>query len=105
MLCGIAGKSRSREPKAAADPTGGAAGAGALLTGGGRPSVPMPTIVGARLGGPFGGAAGPAPAPSEAPVTDAVAPLVVTTNEWPHLGQRIFNPVAGTRRSSTWYGA
>ncbi len=66
--------------------------------------MPMPTIVGARFGGPSG-AAGAPPPPSEAPVTDAVVPFVVTTNECPHFGQRIFNPVAGTRRSSTWYGA
>jgi hypothetical protein len=26
----------------------------------------------------------------------------VTRNVCPHFGQRIFNPVAGTRRSSTW---
>jgi methionine-gamma-lyase len=28
-----------------------------------------------------------------------------TVNAWPHFGQRIFRPVGGTRRSSTWYGA
>jgi hypothetical protein len=29
----------------------------------------------------------------------------VTTNECPHFGHRIFNPVGGTLRSSIWYGA
>ena len=33
------------------------------------------------------------------------APGWVTRNECPHLGQRIFRPVGGTRRSSIWYGA
>ncbi len=32
-------------------------------------------------------------------------PDAVTKNECPHFGQRILSPVAGTRRSSTWYGA
>ncbi len=37
--------------------------------------------------------------------TDAGEPGATTRNVWPHFGQRIFCPVGGTRRSSTWYGA
>jgi hypothetical protein len=46
----------------------------------------------------LGAAAGAAGAP-------AAALGFITRNEWPHLGQRIFRPVGGTRRSSIWYGA
>ena len=62
-------------------------------------------------GGSLGGAAsamrgairGAAPAAGGAGAAGAFG--LFTTNECPHFGQRIFSPVAGTRRSSIWYGA
>ena len=69
---------------------GGAAFALALVGGFGA----RPTIV-AFFGGGFGAA--PPSAAGTAPFDGSV-----TRNVCPHLGQRIFSPVGGTRRSSTW---
>jgi hypothetical protein len=63
---------------------------------GGTLPVPTPIIVvlGAGRGG-LAGTAGLGGAP-------AIAFGWATTNECPHFGHRIFRPVGGTRRSSTW---
>jgi hypothetical protein len=73
-------------------------GAAAGLAAGGAPCPGFgasPTIV-AFIGEVIFGAGAPAGA--------AAAPFdgSVTRNVCPHFGHRIFNPVAGTRLSSTW---
>jgi hypothetical protein len=68
----------------------GATGGGAGLT------SPIAPIVGFAGRGGIGLGGGFAPLATGAPAATGLA----TRNECPHLGQRIFRPVGGTRRSS-----
>lgn len=119
MFAGSAGATTGRSPSSSEPNTAGKSdGSGALATGVGGgtggggggaaavapPAGATPSIVFAcaripsgfvgRTTGPGFGAAGGAPPAA-----------LCTTKECPHLGQRIFKPAAGTRRSSIWYGA
>ncbi len=89
-----ASRSRSPNPGAAE----GAGAEGAVLVPPGFGFGARPTIVAFFCGGSFGAAL---PSIAGAAFFDGS----VTRNVCPHFGHRIFNPVAGTRRSSTWYGA
>src|SRR5690606_8382481 len=80
----------------------GASPPAVAMRGAGTPSMVPPARRGAEPPLPE------APAPSAAPSTAlvfAAASAGLTLNDVLHLGQRILRPVAGTRRSSTWYGA
>jgi hypothetical protein len=80
--------------------TRGAGGGLAGTAGGGGGATPIMVRLSEAGTGAFGDARGPSGGGAA-----GVAFGFVTRNEWPHLGQRIFRPVGGTRRSSIWYGA
>jgi hypothetical protein len=94
-----AGKSDGRAGR------GGGGAGGAALGGAGGAGGATPTIV--RLAAETAGFAvgGAGAAGGAAGAAAGAAFGFVTRNECPHLGQRIFRPEGGTRRSSIWYGA
>lgn len=123
---GTDGRSRSRSPKET-DSVAGAGGAGFGVTtvgaalAGGRGGDFLAAGKSADTGFAPGklaemtGRSGSSSDPSDAGKSDGTgargdagiggAAGFVTRNECPHFGHRIFRPVAGTRRSSIWYGA
>jgi hypothetical protein len=72
---------------------GSSTGAGLGIAGGLRGGAADETNALDEMGSPLDGA--------EA----ELGPGLETRNDVPHLGQRIFSPVAGIRFSSIWYGA
>lgn len=81
-------------------------GAEGLRAGATPVTVPANDLLAAAVGAAVGAwakADGEGAGPDE--VTGAMAWGRLTVKLVPHFGQRIPSPVAGTRRSSTWYGA